>query len=51
MANTVDCIQVCKDTIILKYFKTVINTKEVSDYSETSFVVGAEGVEPPTLCL
>ena len=25
--------------------------KEVSDYSETSFVVGAEGVEPPTLCL
>ena len=27
------------------------NKKEVSDYSETSFVVGAEGVEPPTLCL
>ena len=28
-----------------------INKKEISDVSEISFFVGAEGFEPPTLCL
>ena len=28
-----------------------INKKEISDVSEISFLVGAEGFEPPTLCL